>query len=27
LEIVIQRDVLLDASRVPTSTRAYSAPQ
>jgi hypothetical protein len=27
LEIVIQRDVPLDASRVPTTTRAYSSPQ
>jgi hypothetical protein len=27
LEIVIQRDVPLDASRVPTMTRAYSSPQ
>ncbi|MGB6675893.1 MAG: hypothetical protein WBE44_04335 [Terriglobales bacterium] len=27
LEIVIQRDVPLDASRVPATTRAYSSPQ
>jgi hypothetical protein len=27
LEIVIQRDVPLDASRVPTTTRAYSSAQ
>jgi hypothetical protein len=27
LEIVIQRDVPLDASRVPATTRAYSSAQ
>jgi hypothetical protein len=27
MEIVIQRDVPLDASRVPTTTRAYSSSQ